>query len=256
VKNKFTLLGCGSSLGSPWITNYWGSCDKNNKKNLRTRCSAHFYCNDISVLIDTSPDIKIQFQKNKIKDVDAILYTHEHADQTSGIFELRPFFWKYKKRLDIYGSARTIKELKLKYDFCFKRKHGYIPILKSNIIKNRFRIKKSNHSIEINSFDVNHGEINSTGYVFNKIAYLSDCNAIPEKSIKYLKNLELLVIDCLRKSKHPSHFNYDEAIALSKQLKPKKTVLTNMHVDLDYNTLKKKLPKNILPGYDGLSFNF
>ena len=87
---------------------------------------------------------------------------------------------------------------------------------------------------------MNHGEINSTGYVFNNIAYLSDCNAIPKKSIKNLKNLELLVIDCLRKSKHPSHFNYDEAIALSKFLKPKKTILTNMHVDLDYSTLKKR----------------
>ena len=256
MKNKFTLLGCGSSLGAPWITNYWGSCNKKNKKNIRTRCSAHFYYKDISVLIDTSPDIKTQFQKNKIKDVDAVLYTHEHADQTSGIFELRPFFWKYKKRLNIYGSSRTIKELKLKYDFCFKRKHGYVPILKSNIINNEFKIKKLDRSISINSFDINHGEINSTAYVFKNIAYLSDCNAIPNKSVKYLKNLDILVIDCLRKSKHPSHFNYDEAITISKQLNPRKTILTNMHVDLDYDKVKKKLPRNILPGFDGLNFNF
>ena len=102
MKNKFTILGCGSSLGVPWITNYWGDCDKNNKKNLRTRCCAHFQYKNISVLIDTSPDIKQQFQNNNLKNVDAVLYTHEHADQTSGIFELRPFFWKYNKKIDIF----------------------------------------------------------------------------------------------------------------------------------------------------------
>ena len=99
MKNKFTILGCGSSLGSPWITNYWGNCNKKNKKNIRTRCCAHFQYKNISTLIDTSPDIKIQFKHNKINDVDAVIYTHEHADQTSGIFELRPFYWKNKKSM-------------------------------------------------------------------------------------------------------------------------------------------------------------
>ena len=92
MKNKFTILGCGSSLGSPWITGYWGNCRSNNKKNFRTRSCAHFYYKDMSILIDTSPDLKSQFFKNKIKSVDAVIYTHEHVDQTSGIFELRPFF--------------------------------------------------------------------------------------------------------------------------------------------------------------------
>ena len=98
MKNKFTILGCGSSLGSPWITNYWGSCDKKNPKNLRTRCSAHIYYNGLSILIDTSPDIKDQIKKNKIKAIDAVIYTHEHSDQSSGIFELRPFTWINKKK--------------------------------------------------------------------------------------------------------------------------------------------------------------
>ena len=114
MKNKFTILGCGSSLGSPWITNHWGNCDKKNKKNIRTRCCAHFQFKNISVLIDTSPDLKNQFKQNNLKSVDTVLYTHEHADQTSGIFELRPFFWLNKKKIDIYGSAKTIKELKKK----------------------------------------------------------------------------------------------------------------------------------------------
>ena len=98
MKNKFTILGCGSSLGAPWITNYWGKLNKNNKKNIRTRCCAHIQYKNISILIDTSPDIKDQIKKNKIKNIDAVMYTHEHADQTVGIFELRPFFWKNKKK--------------------------------------------------------------------------------------------------------------------------------------------------------------
>ena len=102
MKNKFTILGCGSSLGAPWITNYWGKLKKENIKNIRTRCCAHIQYQNISILIDTSPDIKEQIKKNKIKNVDAVIYTHEHADQTVGIFELRPFFWKNKKKNSIF----------------------------------------------------------------------------------------------------------------------------------------------------------
>jgi len=256
LKNKFTILGCGSSLGSPWITNYWGNCNKKNKKNLRTRCCAHFQYKNISTLIDTSPDLKAQFKHSKIRDVDAVIYTHEHADQTSGIFELRPFFWKNKKKINIFGSKKTIKELKNKYDFCFKAKHGYTPIAKDHIIKNKFLIKKGKNKVRINSFEVQHGLIKATAYVFNKIAYLSDCSHIPKKYKLFLHNLDYLIIDCLRVRFHPGHFNLDAALSLSKELNPKKTILTNLHVDFDYEKLKKKLPSNILPAFDGMSFNF
>ena len=255
MSNKFTILGCGSSLGSPWITNYKGKLKKN-IKNIRTRCCAHIQFGNLSVLIDTSPDIKNQFLNNKIKSLDAIIYTHEHADQTAGIFEMRPFFWKNKKMIPIYASKRTIKELKGKYTFCFKPRHGYVPIMRANIIKNNFKIKKVKKVLCIKAFDVIHGLIKATGFVFNKIAYISDCNKIPKKSLKNLFNLEYLIIDCLRKDKHPSHFNYEDAINLANLVKPKKTILTNLHVDLDYDYLKKKLPTNILPAYDGMSFNF
>ena len=255
MKNKFTILGCGSSLGSPWITNYSAKLKKNSK-NIRSRCCAHIQKGNLSILIDTSPDIKNQFLKNKIKTLDAIMYTHEHADQTTGIFEMRPFFWKNKKKIPIYGSPRTIKELKEKYSFCFKQKDGYKPIMRANIIKKKFNIFNKNFKIEIEPFDVKHGLIKATGYLFDKIAYISDCNKISYKVLKKLVNLDYLIIDCLRKDKHPSHFNYDDAINLTKLIKPKKTILTNLHVDLDYFVLKKKLPKNIIPAYDGLSFNF
>ena len=255
MKNKFTILGCGSSLGSPWITNYSAKLKKN-AKNIRTRCCAHIQKGDLSILIDTSPDIKHQFLINNIKSLDAIIYTHEHADQTVGIFEMRPFYWKNKKKIPVYGSNRTIKSLKSKYTFCFSPKHGYKPIMEANIIKNNFKIRKKKHKLNIESFDVMHGMIKATGYLFDKIAYISDCNGISNKVSKKLMNLDFLIIDCLRKDKHPSHFNYDDAINFIRLVKPKKAILTNLHVDLDYFELKKKLPKNIIPAYDGLNFNF
>ena len=255
MKNSFTILGCGSSLGSPWITNYRGKLSKNSK-NIRTRCCAHIQKGNLSVLIDTSPDIKNQFLKNKITKLDAIIYTHEHADQTTGIFEMRPFFWKNKKKIPVYGMSRTIKELRRNHTFCFLKRHGYKPIMKTNIIKRKFQILKEKDKIEIEPFEVSHGEIKATGYLFDRIAYISDCNGISEKISKKLMNLDYLIIDCLRKAKHPSHFNYDDAINFIKLIKPKKAILTNLHVDLDYFELKKNLPNNIVPAFDGLTFSF
>ena len=117
-------------------------------------------------------------------------------------------------------------------------------------------LKKKNSSLYIKSFEVNHGQINATGYVMEKIAYISDCNKVPEKNLKYLKNLNYLILDCLKINKHPSHLNLESALNLIDITNPKKAILTNLHTDLDYFKLKKKLPKNILPAYDGLSFSF
>ena len=253
--NKFTILGCGSSLGSPWITNYSARLKKKSK-NIRTRCCAHIQKGNLSVLIDTSPDIKFQFLSNKIRSLDAIIYTHEHADQTSGIFEMRPFFWKNKKKIPVYASNKTIKELKDKYTFCFSQRHGYKPIMKANIIKKKFLIKKDDTKLFFEAFEVAHGMIKSTGYRFDDIAYISDCNKIGNSVSKKLLNLKYLIIDCLRKEKHPSHFNFDDAISFIKLVKPQKTILTNLHVDMDYYDLKKKLPKHIIPAFDGLNVSF
>jgi len=256
LKNKFTILGCGSSLGTPWITGNWGKLNRKNKKNVRTRCCAHIQYQNISILIDTSPDIKEQIRKNKIKDIDAVIYTHEHADQSVGIFELRPFYWKNKKKIPVYGSKRTTKLLRQKYTFCFLPRSGYKPIMRSYTFKEVFKIKKKNKHIKIRALELQHGLIKANGFVFNKIAYLSDCNKIPKKSFNRLKNLDYLIIDCLREKPHPSHFHYEETLRIAKELKAKKTILTNLHADLDYLKLKNKLPKNIMPAYDGMSFNF
>ena len=128
--------------------------------------------------------------------------------------------------------------------------------MKANIVKNKFQIKKKNNVLSVKAFDVIHGLIKATGFLFKKVAYISDCNKIPKESFKNLHNLEYLVLDCLKMDKHPSHFNYHDALKLIQLVQPKKTILTNLHTDLDYDYLKKKLPSNILPAYDGLSFNF
>ena len=126
--STITLLGCGSSVGAPWITGDWRNLKKK-ARNIRTRCCAHIRHKDFSILIDTSPDIKNQCIQNNVRTLDAVLYTHAHADQSSGIFELRPFFWKNKKEIPIYGSSKTINDLKKSHRYCFVAKQGYLPIV-------------------------------------------------------------------------------------------------------------------------------
>ena len=255
MKAKLIILGCGSSVGVPRIDGYWGNCKKNEKKNMRTRCSAVILKGDNTVLIDTSPDIKYQLLSNRIKNITSIIFTHEHADQTNGLFELRPFFWKYKKRINAYGDSESMNRIKKRQEYLFKKVSSYPAIIKLNIIKSRFSLGKDNEKINFSSMKVSHGKTNSLIYVFEKTAYISDCDDLSIVKKKELKNLKHLIIDCLRFKKHPSHFNLEECIFVHNHLKPKKTILTNLHYSLDYNYLLKKLPKNIIPAHDGLKIN-
>jgi phosphoribosyl 1,2-cyclic phosphate phosphodiesterase len=197
-----------------------------------------------------------QFLNNKIKKIDFVVYTHDHADQTHGINELRPFFWNNKKKIPIYADKKTSNYLINSFKYLFvKQSKYYKPILKMNIIKNKFFLKKNISSIQLETIKVKHGDINSNGYLFNKIAYISDCSSISSKSLKRLTNLKLLIIDCLKYKSHKTHLNFKKCLSYIKILKPKKAILTNLHSDIDYSFLKKKLlkiSKNIVPGYDGL----
>ncbi len=255
VKTEVIILGCGSSFGNPRIDGYWGRANKKNKKNHRMRCSLLIKYKDMNIIIDTSPDIKNQLLLNKVKKIDFVVYTHEHADQTHGINELRPFFWINKKKIQVYASKETSNYLlnSFKYLFVMKSRH-YKPILKINIIKNNFILKKNVNSIKLDTIKVKHGDINSNGYLFNKIAYISDCSSISNRTLKKLMNLKLLIIDCLKFKSHATHLNFKKCLSYIKILNPKKTILTNLHSDIDYEFLRKKLQKisnNIIPGYDG-----
>ena len=256
MKNKFTILGSGSSLGVPRIDGNFGKCDPKNPKNKRSRCCAHFNFNNINILIDASPDLRSQLIMNKIKDVNLVFFTHAHADQCHGINELRAFFIKYNKRLNVYADKETKKLLLKTFTYCFKSKPGYPAILKMNDLKQKFIFKSNNKKLTIDTIMTQHGNIKTASYLINNnIFYGSDVNKIFEKDLKKLYQLKYFIIDCLRYEHHPSHYNLNDVLEIVKKIKPKKTILTNLHSSLDYEKLKNKLPKNIVPAFDGLSIS-
>ena len=251
MKTYLTILGCGSSLGVPRADGYWGKCKKI-KKNQRSRCSVAVSKGKNVVLIDTSPDLRSQLLVNKIKNISSVLYTHQHGDQTHGINDLRTFYFKNKKKINIYANKQTLTYLKKSFSYCFTEKLGYKPILKANLLKDFFSLGKGNEKIVFKSITVNHGLIESVGYIFNDTAYISDCKKLNQSNIKNLKNLKTFIIDCLRFTEHPSHLCINEVLKLIDIIEPKKTILTNLHSDLDYNFLLKNTPANVKPAYDGM----
>ena len=255
MKAKLIILGSGSSLGVPRIDGFWGNCKKNNKKNIRTRCSAIIVKGSNYILIDSSPDIKNQLLSNKIKNISSVIYTHEHADQTNGLFELRPFYWKNKKRIDVYGDSKTMDYLKTRHNYLFKKVKNYYPIARTHVIKSSFSLGSKEEKISFKAINLKHGKTTSLVYIFEKTAYISDTNDLSMIKMDQLKNLNYLIIDCLRFKKHPSHFSLEESLLVHNNLKPKKTILTNLHQDLDYDNLLKKLPSNVFPAYDSLTIN-
>ena len=255
MKNRFIILGSGSSLGVPRIDGDFGKCDPKNKKNYRTRCCAYIKFNNLNFLIDASPDIRSQLISNKIKDINSVFFTHAHADQCHGINDLRTFFIKYRQKLNVYADIETKKNLLSNFGYCFKDKPGYPAMLKMNILKKKYIYSAGKKNLIIEPIITEHGYINSISYLINKkIFYGSDVSKIFDKDLNRLKNLDYFVIDCLRIDPHPSHYNLNAVLNIVKTIKPKKTILTNLHSSLDYKILKKKLPKNITPAYDNLSF--
>ena len=254
---KFTILGCGSSMGVPRADGFFGNCNPNNKKNYRTRCSALIKTNKENILIDTSPDLRQQLLNQKINKIDKVFYSHMHADQTHGINDLRVFFIQKKSPIDVFADSPTSLYLKKNFSYCFNNNTKEYPAtLKLNKIKKKLFIKDSKKRVPIRPIKVKHGNVNSLCYIVdNKLAYISDVSKIFSKDYRYFKNLEYLVIDCLWYRYHPSHFNLENSLKIIEKFKPKKSILTNMHSDLDYDKLKKKLPKNVVPAYDGLTVN-
>ena len=256
MKKQFTILGCGSSLGSPWINQNWGKCKKSDPRNTRTRCSLHINYGPLSLLIDTSPDIRQQMIQNKIKSVDGIFYTHEHADQIAGIFEFRGIFMSNRNVIPLYCNVQTKRVLKKSYPWLFKNSKYYPKIMYFKSTRDVINLKKNNAKLKITAFKVEHGLAKTRGYLFDKVAYISDFKSIPNKSLNLLKNLNYLIVDCFKYQKWYTHSSFDETMEIIKFLKPKKSILTNLHIDMDYTKLKKKLPRNVVPAFDGLKVNF
>lgn len=260
-KLVFTLLGTGSSGGVPRIGNVWGVCDPNNPKNRRRRCSAlaELYtegCQEPTrVLIDTSPDIREQLNDVGIRSLDGVIFSHDHADQTHGLDDLRMIAILQKSRVKVHLDEVTARTLMAKFKYCFKGVSDYPAILEdqprlhSGIIRS---ITGAGGQMDILPILQFHGHITSLGFRIGSLAYCNDVKAFPDVSLERLADLDVLIIDVLRKIPHPSHAHLALALEWISILKPKRTILTNMHIDLDYEALCKELPATVEPGYDGM----
>jgi len=249
---EVTILGCGSSGGVPLIGNIWGPCDPNDNRNIRRRVSILVKKNKKTFLVDTSPDLRMQMLDANIKDIDAVLYTHSHADHVHGIDDLRAFCWQRKdnKPLPIYSDQYTIDQITKRFDYAFENKYGpAVPSLAANTISIG---NNTIQGVNIEAIKQIHGKGFSLGYRFDNMAYSTDVNNLPEKSMEQLKNLDLWIVDCVRYEPHYSHSHFDQTISWIKQLKPKRAILTHMGHWLDYNDLKNKCPDNVEPGIDGM----
>lgn len=263
-KVKFTLLGTGSSGGVPRLGGDWGACDPAESKNRRTRCSALVEVwseqapdTRTNVLIDTSPDMREQLLKAEIGRVDAVLFTHDHADQTHGIDDVRPLAIRNRAQVDAFMDVATSETLVKKFSYVFQGANGYPPIYRLQPYieaYKRFSVDGPGGKVEALPVDQEHGYIRSLGYRFGDIAYCNDLNGLPSEAKAELQGLELLAIDALRYTPHPSHAHLEQTLSWIEELKPRRAVLTNLHVDLDYATLMRELPKGVEPGFDGWSF--
>lgn len=255
-----TILGCGSSSGVPRPALGWGACDPTNPKNRRRRCSILVERKSAAgitrVLIDTSPDLREQLIDANVDHIDAVFLTHEHADQTHGIDDLRSVVMHQRSRIPVYLNQSTARDVLSRFSYCFVQPPGsdYPPILESRFVEagEERTIEGKGGPLTLQPFLVDHGNIPALGYRFADIAYSPDMNDIPRASLAQLQNLKLWIIDGLRWTPHPSHTNVEQALSWIALMKPQRGVITNMHTDIDYEVLRQKLPLDIVPAYDGM----
>jgi len=257
---ELTILGCGSSSGVPRIGNDWGECDPNEPKNRRLRCSAlvekrgEYGCT--TVLIDTGPDLRQQMLAENVVHLDAVFYTHAHADHLHGIDDLRTFWLLDRAKVPVYMDDPTFQRANSAFKYCFEKPEGsnYPPILEHHAIVPGVPVEivGDGGSLVVEPITVVHGEIDALGFRIGDAAYIPDVSDIPDSSFNRLKTLDLLVLDCLRRNPHPSHFCLEESLRWTHRIAPRKAIFTNLHCDLDYGRLRDELPEHIEPAFDGL----
>ena len=267
---RVTILGCGSSGGVPRIGGDWGACDPHEPKNRRRRCSIlveRFSKGDgegegeaTRVLVDTSPDLYDQLFGKNIDWLDGVLYTHHHADQTHGINDLRAFFINRWRSIDVYMDKATADIMTKRFSYCFQaiEGSGYMEFLKLHELQvgQESSISGPGGDITFLPFLLHHGSVDALGFRFGPVAYAPDVVGVPDQSFDALKGVECWIVDTLRYQPHPTHAHLDMALKWIKRVQPKRSVLTNMHIDLDYQTLKRELPQGIEPAYDNMVLDF
>lgn len=258
---ELTILGCGSSGGVPRADGNWGVCNPAEPKNRRSRCSLLVRRLDgeadpTTVLVDTSPDLRLQTAAAGARRIDAVLFTHDHADQTHGIDDLRAFFIRHRRRIPAYMEPYTRSRLFERFAYIFRDQIGYPAICEEVALPpygTPFAIDGPSGAVPVTTFDQAHGDIRSVGYRFGDAAYSSDVSDLDDAALAALEGLELWIVDALRWTPHPTHAHVDKALQWIAAVRPERAVLTNLHIDLDYAELKRRLPAGVEPAYDGMS---
>lgn len=248
---QITFLGVGSSAGTPLIGCSCATCLSDNPKNKRTRCSSLITLdNGKNILIDTGPDLRQQALREGLQRVDAVLYTHTHADHIHGIDDLRAFCQKQRAQIPLYGSGQTVSHISEKFGYTLREPSNFwdLPVLKAHAIQGNFEL----FGMQITAIPVKHGNSDIFGYRIGKFAYLTDVSHIPESSMPLLEDLDVLLLDCLRNEAHYSHINFEQSLAYASQIAARITYLIHMTHELEYSDLSAKLPSNIKVGFDGL----
>lgn len=252
-------MGCGSSGGVPRADGNWGDCDAAEPRNRRSRCSLLVRRgqgpDDTTAVIDASPDFRQQAIDAGIRRVDALLMTHDHADQAHGIDDLRAFFLRQRARIPCWMDEATQQTLTRRFDYVFKSQGGYPAILEPRPIPPHgepWQVEGPGQALPVTTFDQQHGEIRSVGYRIGDVAYSPDVNALDEAAFAALAGLDLWIVDALRYTPHPTHAHLDLTLEWIARVKPCRAILTNMHIDLDYHALRRRLPAGVEPAFDGM----
>jgi phosphoribosyl 1,2-cyclic phosphate phosphodiesterase len=260
---RATILGCGSSGGVPRVGGDWGFCDPEDPRNRRSRCSLLVEKTGeegtTSILIDTSPDLREQLLKAEVKRLDAVLFTHDHADQTHGIDDLRAIAYRMRTQIPVYMDAHTQEHVVSRFSYCFEMPEGRVhpailalqPLVKEGDV---FTVDGPGGSIEVEVIEASHGPTPTLILKFDgRLAYSPDVWDIPDAGIERLQGLECWICDGLRYSEHPTHAHADKALSWYARTRTRRGVLTNLHIDMDYETLAAELPSVAVPAKDGLT---
>ena len=259
---RITILGCGSSGGVPRLGGHWGACDPTNPKNTRRRCSILVErvteAGTTTVLIDTSPDMRTQLLDANVGRLDGVIYTHSHADHVHGLDDLRMIVINMRERLPVWADAATRDALLERFGYAFIRPEGsmYPPILDMHLIDGDVTIDGPGGALTFTPFEVPHGGMQALGFRVNNVAYLPDVASLPENARAHLTDLTCWIVDALRRDPHPTHSHLAQTLEWIGEVAPETAVLTNMHNDLDYETLVEETADHIQPAYDGLTLTF
>lgn len=249
ISGELVILGSGTSTGVPIIGCDCAVCSSAEPRNRRSRCSALIRCGEANILIDTATDLRYQALREKIRRIDAVLYTHSHADHVHGIDELRVFNLRSDGPIPIYGSAATLDGLRCNFGYIFEKpdKSGFRPKIELRPVDAPFAAA----GVAFTPLILQHGDGVALGYRCGDLAYLTDCNGIPDATWKLLENLDTLIIDALRFKPHETHFTIAEAVTVAGRIGARRTVLTHLSHDIDYPLHNPRLPAGIEFAYDG-----